>query len=279
MIREIGTELAARLEAKGVPVPVVDGPENPTTMWGRERIVIEHDDGADSFGPPRSHRRNPSHRYTRTMSCKMTIFAKSPAAGAAIFEHRRRAERILDKVLCAMDYVAAVRKNHWAPKSGKYITPPDLAGSENPAGAVYELSFEFDRAVMDQTWAGANRPESTMSLVSMAGSPQLTFTDFDVTGDTIERDTGSWITDGFAVGMTIRVHGSESNNGSFVIEDISATVITLGDAELANEGPVSGCVVRAGGSTHLTKVSLTHGVDDDGDPNTVPASAEIACGV
>ncbi len=170
MIHEIGLELGARLAEQGVPLPVVDGPENPSTMWGRERIVIEHAEGNDAYGGPRSQRIAPKHRYTRSVPYKITIFVKSGRAGAALFEHKRRAELALDKVLCAMDYVAAVRKNHWEPTSGKFITPADLAGSENPGGAVYELSFTFDRAVIDRNWANAEGDTFTITEGNLSTS-------------------------------------------------------------------------------------------------------------
>lgn len=167
MIHEIGLELAAKLVAIGVPFAVVDGPEGTKTItWGRERIVLEHDDANDSFGPPRSQHQNPKHRYTRTAAYKLTIYAQSRTAGATLFEHRRRASRALDRVLVAMDSVAADRKNRWKPGAGRFVTPEDLKDTERANGAVYELSFTFDHAVEVRTWAGAALPESALTAVT-----------------------------------------------------------------------------------------------------------------
>lgn len=197
MMHELGVELAVRLAVSGTPVAVVDGPEQTkTSTWGRERIVIERS-GSDSFSSARSQHINPKHRRTRTVGGKITIYAQSPVSGATNFEHERRAEAILDQVLVAMDYVAAVRKNAWTPTGGEFVTPEDIKESDRRGGAVYELRFTFDRAVMARTWANANRPEFTFG----AGSLQST-----------------------------------------------------------------------------TQVSMAHGADDDNDPNTVPATAETACG-
>jgi hypothetical protein len=169
MIREIGRELEMRLHAFGVPITVVDGPERgSTTTWGRERIVIEYDDKADAFGPPRSQHVNPRHRYTVSEACKLTIYAQSTVAGPTVFEHRRRAKRLRDEVLHAMDYVAAVRKNRWNPVAGRFLTPPDLAGTDKPGGAVYELTFTFDHAVEIRTWVGAATPEGNVAAVRSA---------------------------------------------------------------------------------------------------------------
>ncbi len=49
----------------------------------------------------------------------------------------------------------------------------------------------------------------------------------DDVADTFTRSAGSWITDGFIVGQTITVTGSSDNNGSFVIDALSATVLSV----------------------------------------------------
>ena len=168
MIREIGRELETQLHAAGVPISVVDGPEaSATTTWGRERIVIEYDlDASDAFGPPRRVHTNPKHRYTATEACKLTIYAEAAGPGASVFEHRRRAKHFRDAVLVALEYVAAVRKDRFAPTSGKLVTPPDLAGADKPGGAVYELKFTFDRGIASVTWAGAKNPEATIGSIA-----------------------------------------------------------------------------------------------------------------
>jgi hypothetical protein len=161
MIREIGVELQAALRAKLCPVRVVDREQTNPAAFGRERIVIEHDEG-DSFVAPRGSRANPKHRFTRTMGAKVTIYAQSTGAGALEFEHRRRAEHILDLVLVALDDIARKRKNAWTPTGGGFVIPEALEDSERHGGAVYELRFTFDRAVFEQTWAGDIKPEATV---------------------------------------------------------------------------------------------------------------------
>jgi hypothetical protein len=64
----------------------------------------------------------------------------------------------------------------------------------------------------------------------------FTFAEVGATADTITRSSGSFITDGFKAGMTATVDGSASNDGSaFDIETVTATVLTLGSADLAAE--------------------------------------------
>ncbi len=78
----------------------------------------------------------------------------------------------------------------------------------------------------------------------MTGAPTLTFANVG-SADTITRNTGSWIADGFEDGDDVLVKFSASNNGLKTIVSRTATVITLGVADpLTNEGPVSGCTVN-----------------------------------
>lgn len=50
---------------------------------------------------------------------------------------------------------------------------------------------------------------------------------FAASGDTITRNSGSWVTDGFHVGMTVTIDGTVSNDGEYTVEAVSATVLTL----------------------------------------------------
>ena len=161
MLHEIGVDIAARLAAKGCPIKVVDGPEpTESTAHTHERIVIEHDGDAFSFA--RSQHRNPRAAATRNIGGKITIYANSPSPGALDWEHTRRAEVLLDMVLVALRYVSSVRKNGLTLKAGRFVKLPDQEKSDKQAGAVYELTFSIERAVVEKTWAGAIRPEATI---------------------------------------------------------------------------------------------------------------------
>ncbi len=277
MIHEIARELQTAIRAKECPIPVFGRDKKTPAGWTPERIVIEHDlQGSDTFAGPRSQHENPKHSFTRGIAAKATIYAKSPAQGAAEFEHRRRVEKILDVVLSGMRQVSADRRNTFTPKSGSFVVPADIEASDVHGGAAYALKFSFDRAVKDTKFDGTARPEATLARVSMAGAPTLTFAEVGATGDTVTRSAGSWIVDGFSVGMRVSVRGTTSNNVSgALIAAVSATVLTLDTTDLTAEGPVSGCKVVAGGFRNSAFVSLAGGVDDDGDYTTVPAAAEL----
>ncbi len=162
MIHEIGLELQAALVVRECPFRVVDGPEpTATTTWGRERIVLEYGDDF-KFGPVRSQHKNPQHAGSMTIPAKATIYAQSTRAGAMRFEHERRALLAARQVYVALEKVLRLRKNPPTIKSGRFVPPPDLEKSERPAGAVFEIEFEFLTGVPDLTWAGEARPEHTL---------------------------------------------------------------------------------------------------------------------
>ena len=171
MIREIGVELQAELREMGVPFPVINGPEptNPATTFGRERIVIEYDvDGKDSFERPPTLSRNPSRRYVSSEACKVTLFVQSNVAGANVFEHRRKAKALRDRVICALELVCAKRDGRvsaFVLSGGGFITPTDLEGAPIPGGAAYELTFGFPRAIESRKWTGEARPEGNITAI------------------------------------------------------------------------------------------------------------------
>lgn len=79
--------------------------------------------------------------------------------------------------------------------------------------------------------------------VNMTGTPTVTFAEVGVTGDTIARSAGSFISDGFVVGDLATVSGSALNDGDYVIDALSATVITLDTEDLDAE--VIACTITA----------------------------------
>lgn len=89
-------------------------------------------------------------------------------------------------------------------------------------------------------------PLASMSraTVRMSGTPTITFLEVGVTGDTITRSAGSFLTDGFAIGDVITVSGAVAsagaNNITGAVTNVTATVLTLDTADVVNEGPISG---------------------------------------
>lgn len=97
-------------------------------------------------------------------------------------------------------------------------------------------------------------PRALMShpVARLTGTPTLTFAEVGGTGDTVTRDTGSWLADGFVNGDTITFAGTASNNVSGPIASLSATVVTFGTTDLAAEVVSVATGVTAVGSPTLT---------------------------
>lgn len=166
-IHDIGVALQTYLLSQSCPFPVVDGPEVPKPAgWGRERIVLEHDQGGDSFAPPRGLHLNARHVRTVTDNYKLTIYARSSLAGASVFEHRERALSVRETVIAGIYVIAARNKNRWDPKSGSLVVPADLAASDALGGAAYELKFTYETPIRVVTFRGDARPEGTVGALT-----------------------------------------------------------------------------------------------------------------
>lgn len=165
MIHEIGVELQANLQAAGCPLKVYDGPEpTETTTFGRERIVIAHDPGGDTFASVKggSHP-NPTYRGTCNTGVVITIYAQEPKSAAMPFEHRRRAELFRDMVLCSLYEVITARANGYSIKSGRLFTADDLSKSEIQGAAVYELKLTIERGISKKHFDGTIAPQVSVS--------------------------------------------------------------------------------------------------------------------
>jgi len=107
---------------------------------------------------------------------------------------------------------------------------------------------ENERFVYGRCNIADRLPQAEMShtLARMQGNPNLTFAEVGASADTVTRSSGSWIADGFAVGMWVVITGTAGNNVSGVIASLSATVLTFGTTpDLAAEGPVGNVTVVA----------------------------------
>lgn len=137
------------------------------------------------------------------------------------------------------------------------ITNSTFAGYITTAVNGYETAN--DRFVYARANVPDRLPYSTMSDVQqrMSGAPNITFLEVGVTGDTITRSAGSFITDGFVNGDTIRVTGSVSNNVVGVVATVAASVLTMDTTDLANEGPVAGVAITSEPTLTFAEVGAT----------------------
>lgn len=166
MMHEITLAVAEQLRARGVPFAVVFGPERQkTTLTSPVRIVIERDrQVGDGIGPARSVHTNPRMRAVRAIGCVARIFAKSNVAGAGEWDHAELADKLVDKLVVALDVVVRSNQTLWAPVRGKFLTAEELAARDLTTwpGVVYELQFTVDRGVFDSDFAGEAAPKASV---------------------------------------------------------------------------------------------------------------------
>lgn len=114
--------------------------------------------------------------------------------------------------------------------------------------------------------------EMSRTKVRVSGTPTITFAEVGGTGDTITRSSGSFITDGFAAGMIVKVTGSASNNVTGAIATVTASTLTLDTTDLVDEGPVSNVAIEASAGLTFAEVGAT------GDTITRSAGSWLADG-
>ncbi len=128
-----------------------------------------------------------------------------------------------------------------------------VAGYVATQVGAYETADK--RFTMARAQVSDRLPLASLSnnIVRMTGTPTLTFAEVDVTGDTITRSAGSFITDGFVAGMAVTVAGAVDSNNNFVnkkVTTVGALVLTLDTEDLSAEAATAGCTVT--GSTGIT---------------------------
>ena len=95
------------------------------------------------------------------------------------------------------------------------------------------LTITVKDKLTDSVIAAASVEEVAVSnitsvLADMADEAKVTFTNGGATvRDTISRDTGSWLTEGFAVNQFIRVTNTTSNDGVYYIYGVTDTLMTV----------------------------------------------------
>lgn len=125
--------------------------------------------------------------------------------------------------------------------TGSFITDGFVVGdiitvagsaSNNVTGAIAALS-----ATVITLGTTDLVDEAAVSNCSIIASHAITFAEVGLSGDTITRSGGSWVTDGFAVGDRVAISGTTSNNiTTGPITALSSTVMTFGaDTDFAAE--------------------------------------------
>lgn len=137
---------------------------------------------------------------------------------------------------------------------------PSVALASSVVTQINAYASANDRCSLARISARDRTVQAAMSRVRvrMTGTPTITFAEVGATGDTITRSAGSFVSDGFAVGMAIDTSGSASNNfTSAKITAVTATVLTLDTQDLVAEGPVSNVVITGSHALTFAEVGAT----------------------
>ena len=101
------------------------------------------------------------------------------------------------------------------------------------------------------------------STATQVGTTIINGFTFTATADTITRDQGSWIDDGFKLGDTIKaVTTSATNDGTYTVSNITDTVLTCSGAGFSNQVDGDAIVV---GFTTLNDVEFQYGLIENGE--------------
>lgn len=103
------------------------------------------------------------------------------------------------------------------------------AGANNISAVIANLSATVI------TLGSEDLVAEVTSNASIVARPTLTFAEVGASGDTITRNRGSFVADGFRPGDVITVAGSGSNNVTGAVTDVTPTVLTMGSTDLAAE--------------------------------------------
>lgn len=97
----------------------------------------------------------------------------------------------------------------------------------------------------------------TATQVTAAGGRTLTWANSG-SADTVTASSGSWITDGYKVGMFVTFAGTSSNNlTTGKLATVTATILTFGsDTSLTNEGPLS-ATATVNAAANITEPSVS----------------------
>jgi hypothetical protein len=151
---------------------------------------------------------------------------------------------------------------------GDTITITGAISANNETGAVIAA---LSATVI--TLGSEDLDAEVTANATIVGRASLTFAN---SGETVTRNRGSWLADGFRVGDTVTITGTDSatNDGSFVITALSALVMTLaaGAVDADEVSPVSQVTVTTGQTKAAWAAELEDEFEDIDDAFRIDAS-------
>lgn len=154
--------------------------------------------------------------------------------------------------LAARTALAAQQKLHRSVNVIGDVQDTTEAGAIRDQMNAYETAN--DRFVTARVSLPDRLPLAALSstTVRTTGAATYTFAEVGATGDTIARSAGSFVAEGFIVGMIATVTGSTANDATHTtaLAGVAAGLLTLDTDDLIDEGPTAGVVITA--TTGLT---------------------------
>lgn len=129
----------------------------------------------------------------------------------------------------------------------------------------FELSHgSFDRLIASVFRQEAFTPVGNVLTLTGDGVADLDFTASD---NSVNRDSGSFITDGWEIGMRASVVGSSSNDGAYVVKSVAALKLVMEGTSIVDEANVA-ATLRSGAlltATTISWVASDNSVNDSGN--------------
>jgi len=173
-----------------------------------------------------------------------------------------------DRAYARLGQVVLLKKN----AQGRYevVGPSDRKTNQENV-VSYDLNTQLSTGSQTTGFIFERVPfEFYMGPQSMKDRPNVTFMQVGGGNDTIVRDAGSFIDDGFLASQSVKVVGSPSNDGALTVAAVSATTLEFAGDVLTTEGPIANVRIGVVGSSlwgdGVTPFGLTRVLDGSGNP-------------
>lgn len=107
----------------------------------------------------------------------------------------------------------------------------------------------------------------------VTGTPSIIFANDNP--DTITRDAGSYINDGFVVGDTITIRDTTFNDGEYILDAVTALVLTVSASDFLTNETLSSSYISRGSDDAPTTPVNTYDTTDMIEVYTVPSTLTV----
>lgn len=139
----------------------------------------------------------------------------------------------------------------WVAPLNELLRNPTGGGGGTPGDPNKSVQWNNVGVFAGETyWTRESSGRFHVAYKVMTGAPALTFAS---AGDTITRASGSWLTDGFAIGDPIVIRDTVSNNLATTVSNVTASVLTVSGALVDESVGSSDGYIEGGGTLTIGK--------------------------